>query len=69
MTSESKISKSDRPLLSAIMGLLFGISLTFDLLQISVFPLESNMVVALPIVLLIVVFVLGKLAPLGCLRR
>ena len=51
------------------MGLLFGIFLTFDLLQMSVFPLESNVVVAIPIVMLIVGFVLGKVAPLGFLRR
>ena len=69
MTSESQRSKSGRPVLGAIMGLLFGIFLTFDLLQMSVFPLESNVVVAIPIVMLIVGFVLGKVAPLGFLRR
>lgn len=69
MTSESKTSKSGRPVLGAIMGLLFGIFLTFDLLQMSVFPLESNMVVAVPIVMLIVGFALGKFSPLGFLRR
>ncbi len=58
-----------RPVLGAISGLLFGIFLTVDLLLLSVFPLDSPMVLALPLVSLIAGIVLGVTAPLRFLRR
>lgn len=56
-------------MLGAIFGLLFGIFLTVDLLLLGTFPLDSAMVLALPLVSLIAGVILGVAAPLRFLRR
>jgi len=58
-----------RPVLGAVMGLLFGLFLTFALLQLSVFGLDSAFVVILPVVMLILGGLNGYFAPLRVLRR
>jgi hypothetical protein len=69
MTTEPTGPVRGRPITGAILGLVFGIFLTFALLQMSVFALDSNLVVAVPIVTLILGFVNGWFAPLRFLRR
>ncbi len=56
-------------MLGAIFGLLFGIFLTVDLLLLGTFPLDSAMVLVLPLVSLIAGVILGVAAPLRFLRR
>ena len=68
MTTDSGTGTQGRPVGGAIWGFLFGIFLTFALLQMSVFPLDSNLVVVLPILLLILGGVWGYFAPLKGLR-
>lgn len=58
-----------RPVLGAISGLLFGIFLTVDLLMLSLFPLDSAMVLVVPLASLIAGIILGVAAPLRFLRR
>ena len=48
MTAGPAGSSRGRPILGAIMGLLFGVFLTIDLLFLSVFALDSVMVLLLP---------------------
>ncbi|MDA0269522.1 MAG: hypothetical protein O2919_00640 [Chloroflexi bacterium] len=55
--------------MGAVFGLLFGLFLTFDLLMMSVFALDSVMVIALPIIMLLVGLALGILQPLKFLKR
>ena len=54
-----------RPILGAVMGLLFGISLGVALLVFGVLALDSILLVVLPVLFLILGGVWGKLAPLG----
>lgn len=56
-------------MLGAFSGLLFGVFLTVDLLMLSVFALDSAMVLVLPPASLIAGVVLGVAAPLRFLRR
>jgi uncharacterized protein YacL len=58
-----------RPVLGAVFGLLLGVFLTFDLLMMSVFALDSVMVLVLPIVMLLVGVALGWFQPLRFLKR
>ena len=58
-----------RPVLGAILALLFGIFLTVDLLFLGMFALDSPLVLVLPVLFLVVGFVLGWVAPLSFLRR
>jgi hypothetical protein len=58
-----------RPLLGAVCGLLLGVFLAFDLLQMSLMPLSSPLVVAVPAGGLVLGALLGMLAPLRFLRR
>ena len=69
MTAGPAGSSRGRPILGAIMGLLFGVFLTIDLLFISVFALDSVMVLLLPPLSLVAGFALGLVAPLRFLRR
>jgi hypothetical protein len=69
MTTEPSEAVRGRPVAGAILGLIFGIFLTFSLLQMSVFPLESNLVVIIPIVTLILGGLNGYFAPLRYIRR
>lgn len=69
MSSSPTTSVRGRPVLGAIFGLLFGIFLTATLLQMSVFPLDSNLVVFVPIGMLILGGLWGYFAPLRVLRR
>jgi len=68
MTAERRPVRG-RPLLGAFWGLLLGVFLTFDLLQMSFMPLSSTLVVAVPVGGLVVGAVLGMIAPLRFLRR
>jgi hypothetical protein len=58
-----------RPVLGAVFGLLLGVFLTFDLLMMSVFALDSAWVLALPVIMLLVGLALGMFQPLKFLRR
>lgn len=71
MTSMSSDSRPvrGRPFLGAFWGLLLGVFVAFDLLQMSVMPLDSVLVVAVPVGGLVLGAVLGMLAPLRFLRR
>ncbi len=69
MTAEPAGSSRGRPILGAIMGLLFGVFLTIDLLFLSVFALDSVMVLLLPPLSLVAGVALGLVAPLRFLRR
>jgi hypothetical protein len=51
------------------MGLLFGLFLGFDLALMGVVPLESPLLVALPVVFLLVGIGLGMSAPLRMFGR
>jgi hypothetical protein len=68
MTTDSTTPIQGRPVAGAISGLFFGIFLTFALLQMSVFALDSNLVVIVPIAMLILGGVWGYFAPLKFLR-
>ncbi len=68
MTSEPTTQVRGRPVAGAILGFIFGIFLALSLLQMSVFALDSVMVVLLPIIMLIVGGVWGYFAPLRFLR-
>ena len=68
MTSQTSAPVRGRPVAGAILGLLFGLFLTFALLQMSMFPLDSNLVVIVPIVMLILGALNGFFAPLRFLR-
>lgn len=69
MTAGPADSSRGRPILGAIMGLLFGVFLTIDLLFLSVFALDSVMVLLLPPLSLVAGVALGLVAPLRFLRR
>jgi hypothetical protein len=69
MTAEHTPPVRGRPVAGAILGLFFGIFLTFALLQMSVFGLDSSLVVILPIVTLVLGGLNGYFAPLRFLRR
>jgi hypothetical protein len=74
MTSMSSTTPESRPVrgrpfLGAFFGLLLGVFGTFDLLQMGVIPLESVLVLALPVGGLVLGAVLGMIAPLRFLRR
>ncbi len=58
-----------RPVLGAIFGLLLGLFLAVDLLLLGVIPLESPMVIILPLVFLAIGVFGGLFAPLKVLRR
>ena len=58
-----------RPILGGFFGLLLGIFGAFDLLQMSFMPLDSVLVVVLPLAGLVLGALLGMLAPLRFLRR
>lgn len=68
MTAEATRPVRGRPAAGAIAGLFFGLFLTFSLLQMSVFALDSNLVVIVPIVTLILGGLNGYFAPLRFLR-
>ena len=68
MTTESTQAIRGRPVAGAIAGLFFGLFLTFALLQMSMFPLDSNLVVIIPIVMLILGGLNGYFAPLRFVR-
>jgi hypothetical protein len=57
--------KRGHPVLGAVMGLLFGLSLALTLLVFGVFALDSILLLVLPVLLLVLGGVWGKLAPLG----
>ncbi len=61
MISESRPVRG-RPLLGAFFGLLLGVFLTFDLLQMSFMPLDSMLVLAVPAGGLVVGAILGMIA-------
>ena len=58
-----------RPVLGGIVGLLFGLLLTFDLLQLGTFTLSSVLVLVVPAVCLVAGVALGMTAPFRFLRR
>ena len=58
-----------RPILGAIFGLVFGLSLAVVLLFFGTFALESVMVLVLPLLFLVVGGALGYFAPLGVVAR
>ena len=58
-----------RPVLGAIAGFIFGLALVVDLLLLGTIPLESALVVFLPIIFLVLGIVAGIFAPLGYLKR
>lgn len=58
-----------RPVLGALLGLLFGLFLTFDLLMLSLFPFESPLVLGIPLLMLLFGLIWGLAAPLRFLRR
>lgn len=68
-TGTSSPAARGRPVAGAILGLIFGIFLSASLLQMGMFALDSNMVVIVPIVMLIVGGLWGYFAPLKFLRR
>lgn len=53
------------PVLGAVTGLFFGISLAITLLVFGVLALDSILLAILPVLLLVLGAVWGKLAPLG----
>ena len=61
--------QSGRPIIGAIAGFLFGIALAVDLLLLGTIPLDSALVVLLPVIFLVVGIVAGIFAPLRFLRR
>ena len=69
MTTDSGSQVRGRPVAGAILGFVFGIFLTATLLQLGSFGLDSNLVVIVPVLLLILGGVWGYLAPLRFLRR
>jgi len=58
-----------RPVMGAILGLLFGLFLTFSLLQMGAFALDSVLVVVVPLVALAGSIALAWFGVLGALRR
>ena len=69
MTAEPTRPVRGRPVAGAIAGLFFGLFLTFALLQMSTFALDSNLVVIVPIVTLVLGALNGFFAPLRFLKR
>jgi hypothetical protein len=69
MTATQSSQGRGRPVLGAVLGLLLGIFLTFDLLMMSVFALDSALVLALPVIMLLVGLALGMFQPLKFLKR
>jgi uncharacterized protein YacL len=69
MTAETPTRRRGRPVLGAIFGLLFGVLLTFDLLMMGTFRLDSILVPVIPVLLLAAGLALGWTAPLRFLRR
>jgi hypothetical protein len=53
-----------RPVRGGVCGLLFGLSLTLFLLTTGVLPLDSILIIVLPVVILLAGVVLGIAAPL-----
>ncbi|MGQ0832554.1 MAG: hypothetical protein ACT4OV_12845 [Microthrixaceae bacterium] len=53
-----------RPVRGGVCGLLFGLSLALFLLTTGVLPLDSVLLIVLPLVLLVAGVVLGIAAPL-----
>jgi len=62
-------TRRGRPVLGAIMGLLFGLFLGFDLALMGVVPLESVLLVVLPLAGLVLGIALGMTAPLRMFGR
>ncbi|MEZ4503319.1 MAG: hypothetical protein R3C39_11895 [Dehalococcoidia bacterium] len=62
-------TRRGRPILGAIMGLLFGLFLGFDLALMGVVPLESVLLVVLPLLGLALGIALGMTAPLRMFGR
>jgi hypothetical protein len=62
-------TRRGRPVLGAIMGLLFGLFLGLDLAMLGVVPLESPMLVVLPLLGLLLGIGLGLSAPLKMFGR
>jgi hypothetical protein len=62
-------ARRGRPLMGASMGLLFGLFLGFDLALGGVVPLESPVLVALPVAGLVGGALIGFLAPLRMFGR
>jgi len=58
-----------RPVLGAIAGFIFGLALALDLLLAGTIPLDSALVVLLPVIFLVVGIAVGIFAPLRFLRR
>lgn len=66
-TSESRVR--GRPVLGGVLGLVFGLLLAFDLLQMGVFALDSVLVIVLPVIMLVVGVALGVVAPFRMFKR
>ncbi|MGE0600278.1 MAG: hypothetical protein AB7J35_14100 [Dehalococcoidia bacterium] len=58
-----------RPVIGAIAGFFFGLFLAIDLLLMNAIPLDSAMIVVLPLAFLVVGIVAGLFAPLRLSRR
>jgi hypothetical protein len=58
-----------RPVIGAIAGLIFGLAIASNLLLMNVIPLDSALVVVLPVLGLILGIAGGLFAPLTFLRR
>jgi hypothetical protein len=69
MTAEPTRRTRGRPVAGAISGLFFGVFLTFALLQMGAFALDSSLVVIVPIATLVLGGLNGYFAPLSFLRR
>ena len=63
--STAQPRRQGRPVLGAIAGLLFGLFLAFDLILLGTIPLNSFLLVVLPILGLIVGLALGRWSPIG----
>jgi hypothetical protein len=62
------VNRRGRPVLGGLAGFFFGLFLAADLLMLSVFALDSVLVLVLPVLFLVVGVVLGITAPLRMLR-
>ena len=63
------MSARGRPVLGAFGGLLFGLALALLLLTTSAIPLNSILVVVLPVLFLVLGIVLAFVAPFGSRGR
>ena len=59
------MKRRGHPALGGIAGLVFGLGLAITLLVFGVVRLDSILLVVLPVLLLVLGIVWGKLAPLG----